>query len=509
MHTLKPWQQTLTALALSLWITGLAADKRSTVRPPVPESRLALVIGNQNYPDKPLKNPVNDARAMQAKLKDLGFRVIYLENASLPQMDEAMAAFGKQLQEGGVGLFYYAGHGMEIDGANYLIPVGVSIHRRAELKERGYQARIALNTMQEAKVLAGVVLLDACRTPPVRGESGGLAEMGDPGAIVAFAAAPKQSAEDGDGDHGTFTKHLLAHLADPGVEALQTLARVQTAVAKETRNTQQPWIGQGSLEAPFCFASCPAEEAGAGPKTPPAEDLASEIERLKQENQALKQAQAAAKTEPVSKPDPGKAHLLPAGPHGIQMVALPGGSFQMGCGPNDGECNYDEKPRHAVTVRPFAIGQTEVTQGQWKAVMGAPPPELHFKQCGDDCPVAPVSWDDAQAFIAKLNRMTGKHYRLPTEAEWEYACRAGRDSLYCGGDGVDAVAWHGGNAGRKTHPVKGKQANGFGLYDMSGNVWEWVQDCYHENYQGAPADGSAWEEANGCAGGRRASRGGS
>jgi formylglycine-generating enzyme required for sulfatase activity len=104
-----------------------------------------------------------------------------------------------------------------------------------------------------------------------------------------------------------------------------------------------------------------------------------------------------------------------------------------------------------------------------------------------------VSWDDIQLFIQKLNALTGKTYRLPSEAEWEYACRAGKDSPYCGGDHLYSVAWYGDNSESTTHPVGRKQANAFGLYDMSGNVWEWVQDWKHENYNGAPTDGSAWE----------------
>ncbi len=109
-----------------------------------------------------------------------------------------------------------------------------------------------------------------------------------------------------------------------------------------------------------------------------------------------------------------------------------------------------------------------------------------------------VSRNDAQAFIHKLNQKTGKQYRLPSEAEWEYACRAGGRHEYCGGDNVDAVGWYGnsgslgGNSGKTTHPVAGKQANAFGLYDMSGNVWQWVEDYYHRTYSGAPSDGSAW-----------------
>jgi formylglycine-generating enzyme required for sulfatase activity len=170
-----------------------------------------------------------------------------------------------------------------------------------------------------------------------------------------------------------------------------------------------------------------------------------------------------------------------------EMVVIPAGSFDMGS-------NYysDEKPIHHVNIdKAFALGKTEVTQGQWKAVTGSNPSD--FKECGDNCPVENVSWNDAQEFINKLNNKSGKQYRLPSEAEWEYACRGGRQQRYCGSDDIDSVAWYSTKSDRKTHPVEGKSANDFGLYDMSGNVWEWVQDGYHDSYQGAPTDGSVWE----------------
>ena len=129
-----------------------------------------------------------------------------------------------------------------------------------------------------------------------------------------------------------------------------------------------------------------------------------------------------------------------------------------------------------------------------------------FNQCGDNCPVENVSWNEVQTFLTTLNEKTGKHYRLPTEAEWEYAGRAGQDTLYCGGDDWYEVAWYYDISGNETNPVGGKQPNAFGLYDMSGNVWEWVQDCYHASYQGAPDDGSAWDGGAECA--RRVLRGG-
>ncbi|MFZ1767031.1 MAG: formylglycine-generating enzyme family protein [Candidatus Nitrotoga sp.] len=169
------------------------------------------------------------------------------------------------------------------------------------------------------------------------------------------------------------------------------------------------------------------------------------------------------------------------------MVTIPSGEFEMGS--SNGSSN--EKPVHSVSINNFALGKTEVTQGQWFAVMGNNP--SRFISCGDDCPVESVSWDDVQMFIQKLNAKTGEHYRLPSEAEWEYACRAGGQHEYCGSDNLDSVAWNKDNSGGSIHSVSHKQPNAFGLYDMSGNVWEWVEDSYHDSYNGAPTNGSVWQ----------------
>ena len=169
---------------------------------------------------------------------------------------------------------------------------------------------------------------------------------------------------------------------------------------------------------------------------------------------------------------------------GMTFVKIPGGSFQMGS--NDGDSN--EKPVHKVTIRPFYMMTTEVTQGMWKKVMGNNP--SNFK--GDNLPVERVSWNDCQAFLKKLNsKYPGKTYRLPTEAEWEYACRAGTTTKYYSGNrdsDLGRVGWYRGNAGSKTHPVGQKSPNSWGLYDMHGNVYEWCSDWYGDYPSGSMTD---------------------
>lgn len=160
------------------------------------------------------------------------------------------------------------------------------------------------------------------------------------------------------------------------------------------------------------------------------------------------------------------------------MVYVEGGTFRMGATSEQGSDSYsDEKPVHQVTVSSFRIGKYEVTQEEWQAVMGTNPSK--FK--GAKRPVECVSWEDCQEFIRRLNAQTGKRFRLPTEAEWEFAARGGNQSYgykYAGGSNCGDVAWFTDNSSSSTHPVGQKRPNELGLYDMSGNVWEWCQDWY-------------------------------
>jgi formylglycine-generating enzyme required for sulfatase activity len=210
----------------------------------------------------------------------------------------------------------------------------------------------------------------------------------------------------------------------------------------------------------------------------------------------------------------------------LEMVQIPGGMFTMGSTEDEEGSSEDERPTRRVTVQPFLMGRYPVTQAQWRFIAGLAPEQReidrdpsNFK--GDDCPVEQVSWLDAIEFCDRLSRYTGREYRLPTEAEWEYACRGKTTTPFHFGETINPdIANYYGNyvydQGQKglyreqTNPVGSfKVANAFGLYDMHGNVWEWCMDHWHENYENAPTDGSAWLDKNASEDALRMRRGGS
>ena len=206
----------------------------------------------------------------------------------------------------------------------------------------------------------------------------------------------------------------------------------------------------------------------------------------------------------------GNSTFSPEGNVSLEMVVVPAGTFSMGCTFEQAEhCAYDEKPEHQVSLKGFAIAKYEVTQKLWKEIMGTNPSRV----VGEELPVHNVSWDEVQIFLLWLNQKTGMNYRLPTEAEWEYAARGGSRQgefpfTYSGGNDLAAVAWYYENSGGAPHTVGTKRSNALGLYDMSGNVWEWCSDLYgmySEQAQQNPAgamEGIARVARGGGAGGR-------
>ena len=542
------------------------------------EQRVALVIGNAAYPSAPLRNPVNDAKDMADKLRGLGFVVIERSNLGIKQIGSTLREFRAKLVPGGVALVYYAGHGLQIKGENYLPAVDAEIAGEEDVSNQSLAIRQIMDVLTDAKTRLNLVFLDACRNNPYartfRNANEGLSKVAAPsGTLISFATRPGSVAADGVGRNGLYTGALLQQMGNPNQSIEQVLKRVVTAVKAGSRNQQEPWM-EGSIEGEFCFGDCGranqppvvvaqasntsddrffwesvkdtkdanelkaylnkfpgglfAELAGirlrgleqaaadriaaeasqrAALERAAAEAAVKEQQRLAMEAQAKEQARVAAEAAQklaaarlAALPQPGQ--IIKDCADCPEMVVIPAGSFEMGSYEN-----ADERPVHRVYVPSFLIGKAEVTQGQWKAVMGSNPSS--FGSCGDDCPVEKVSWNEAQEFAQRLSQKTGKPYRLPSEAEWEYAARAGSSSKWSFGDSEypGDYAWFSANNQGKTQRVAQKRPNAFGLFDTHGNVWEWVQDCWHDNYSGAPTDGSAW--TTGCSNSSRVLRGGS
>ncbi len=226
------------------------------------ESRLALLIGNANYKSSPLKNPVNDVRLMEAALTDAGFTIIKAENASRREMQRIVRDFGERLkQSGGVGLFYFAGHGVQVKGANYLVPVDADIRAEDEVAFDSIDAQSVLEKMETAKNRINLLILDACRDNPFakgsRSGTAGLATMSAPsGSLVAYSTSPGSVASDGTGNNGLYTQHLAAVMRMPDMPIEEVFKRVRANVRKDSANQQTPWENT-ALEGNFYFKKSP------------------------------------------------------------------------------------------------------------------------------------------------------------------------------------------------------------------------------------------------------------
>ncbi len=250
----------LTIATLFAYSLALPAERALSRTKP---NRIALIIGNGDYEDLPLKNPVNDARAMATALKDLGFNVTLVEDADLRTMKTAVSNFGIALQSSEVGLFYYSGHGMQVNGSNYLLPVHALVRSKADLQYESLNAARVLSQMQVAQAKVNIVILDACRNNPYRSffrsvSSQGLASMNAPhGSIIAYATGPGNVAEDGTGNNSPYTKYLLETLNKP-IPIEKVFKIVREKVMAETQNSQVPWESS-SLTGDFYFKSSPEE----------------------------------------------------------------------------------------------------------------------------------------------------------------------------------------------------------------------------------------------------------
>jgi hypothetical protein len=244
MSSLSVGRRCTMVAAVALWMLALVSPVAAQA--PREEPRLALLIGNGTYRESPLRNPVNDVRAMAQRFRELGFTVFAYENASKRTMETAIVEFGRRLAEGGVGAFYYAGHGLQVRGRNYLVPVDADIADEASTRVAAVDVELLLEQMAEAKNRVNVVMLDACRNNPferrMRGASRGLAAIDAArGTLVAYATAPGSVAADGDGKNGLYTEELLDALREPGLKVEEVFKRVRINVARRSKGSQTPW----------------------------------------------------------------------------------------------------------------------------------------------------------------------------------------------------------------------------------------------------------------------------
>ncbi|MCE1225570.1 MAG: SUMF1/EgtB/PvdO family nonheme iron enzyme [Geobacteraceae bacterium] len=515
-----------------------ASDARSLK--PVAKSdgrRVALVVGDGTYkhPDSMprLSNPTNDADDIAAALRQFGFDVVAKKNLGKEEMENAIADFGRRSANSDAALFYYAGHGLQVKGRNYLVPVDAKIDTEAQVPYRSVDVNQLLDEMENSRSRVNIVMLDACRNNQISGSfrSGATRGLAAPtsspkGTVIVYATDPGNVAADGSGRNGLFTAGLLTAFKGDDLSLFGVLTKASEEVELATGQKQTPYInGPATVQKNFSFVPVQSQQVAMAPRPqqPPAkvepppqrstslddmmaDSLAAErtkterTEKIKADvakyrkiiasrlelKQAAWDALVSSYPEARGVPVGSVGRLLEAlgmgnladSTTGMKFVVVPEGCFQMGDSKGNG--SSDEKPVHQVCLDAFSIGKYEVTQGQWKKVMGGNPSE--FVSCGDNCPVEQVSWNDVQQFISRLNSQSSTNYRLPTEAEWEYACRAGGTEEYCGSNDINAVAWCSDNSGSQTHSVGQKQANGWGIHDMSGNVWEWVQDWYNKSY---------------------------
>lgn len=452
------------------------------------QKRVALLVGNSAYAGAPLVNPANDATDLAAALKARGFETVVALNTTKGDLNARVRSFAEKISPGAVALFYYAGHGMQVRGRNYILPVDAKVQTEADVVEQGVEIDAVLQRLEGKAAAINLVILDACRNNPfTQAKGAGLASIDAPkGSLVAFATSPGKVALDGRGRNGVYTKHLLANLNAPGLRVEDVFKRVRVGVTEESQGQQVPWENT-SLTGDFYFIP-PSGDAVAG-AAPDAEQQRIQMAIATRNKPELRKylevsptgrlrAQVASAYESVIATEPTRSAVEPSYvrdcPDCPRLVPLDGGKA-IGAFPVT-VADYEQ------CVRAGACDSRDVAE------FG---PDKH--------PAINVSWNDAMRYTRWLSQRTKQKYRLPTEAEWAEAVEAGR---YVGegstrklvpyvecrsGNGYDRSAalvagfpWRESacNDGfPQTSPVGVFLPNGLGMYDWAGNVWQWTSTC--------------------------------
>jgi formylglycine-generating enzyme required for sulfatase activity len=478
------------SMRLLIWLSILCAILTTPALSEETAGRVALLIGNADYPDAstPLTTTVGDARTLSEEFRRLDFNVDLEVDVGKSSMRRAIEAFVAKIKPGAVALFYFGGFGLQVARQTYLIPLDARIWSEADVRREGIGVDTVLADMQRKGAKIKIVIVDGSRRNPFerrfRIAPAGLAALNAPvGTLSLLSAAPGKLVADETGPNSLLVDELLKELRVPNRRAEHVFARARIGVSRASNGKQVPWVAS-SLVDEFYFGQPSAAAAVAG--SPPASPSSAPTPKSS--------GQIAARAPPG---EPTPAGFRPGDvfrdcPDCPQMVVVPAGSFDMG------SKSAHESPLHRVSfARPFAIGRREVTFAEWDACVGANGCKYRDDDRGrgrGERPVMNVSWLDAREYAAWLSRKTGQTYRLPSEAEWEYAARGGTTTAFWWGRDVGSglANCRECNTGvsQQTLPAGSYGPNPFGLYDTAGNVAEWVEDCWNDSYVGAPRDGS-------------------
>ncbi len=469
------------AICVSLWLAApVSVFAQADRRLPAPGQsgagrRLALVVGNDAYKLAPLRNARNDARAIASALETLGFEVTRVEDASRQTLTRSLTQFGDRLQQGDLAVFYYAGHGVQLDGENYLVPVDFEAESTTGVRLNGIRASEVQNVLERAQV--ALLIFDACRTNPFAGTrgSGGLAAMEPRGSLIAFATGAGQTASDNLGfGNGIFTSALLQVLTEPGLSLRQIFYEVRQRVYTVTAGQQFPAVYDGLL----------------GDLVLKPSSTASAVVTAAENRLRAEPGDVSPRPEAASPPvDPSLGTRWVSSRDSVEAVWVPPGTFQFGSPSSEAGRQGDERQSTQVVARGFWLDASEVTYRAYARFLADRPewrrdriasglhdgnylsdwPSGNLPAGKQFYPVVNVSWSAAQAYC----EWAGK--RLPTEIEWEYAARAGTATTYWWGDNFDASRANNGDGALEVGAPS--RANPWGLADMLGNVWEWTMDA--------------------------------